>query len=202
MTRRLGLLAIVLVLTPMSAMAQGGGPPLITDDPDTPGPGYWEINLAAIIERSHLERQTEGPLADINYGVGQRIQLKFEFPWLSVHENGKPAESGPGNSLFGVKWRFLGQEGKRVAWATYPQWEFNTSDSMADKGIVNEGWSFLLPTELTVQIGRVEINTEQGRIFAQKGGNGWISGLSTEIELPRGVEVLGELHAERIGRGT
>ena len=135
--------------------------PLITDDPDTPGPGYWEINLAAIIERSHLERRTEGPLADINYGVGQRIQLKFEFPWLSVHETGKPAESGPGNSLFGVKWRFLGREGKRVAWATYPQWEFNTSSSMADKGIVNEGWSFLLPTELTIQIGRVEFSLKK-----------------------------------------
>jgi hypothetical protein len=30
---------------PAPAFAQGG-PPLITDDPDTPGPGHWEINIA------------------------------------------------------------------------------------------------------------------------------------------------------------
>ena len=40
---------------------------------------------------------------------------------------------------------------------------------------------------------------KQGRNFVQKGGNGWVSGVSTEIELPRGVEVVGELHGERIG---
>jgi len=44
-----GSLAILILLVPARAFGQGG-PPLITDDPDTPGPGYWEINLAAIVE--------------------------------------------------------------------------------------------------------------------------------------------------------
>jgi hypothetical protein len=90
-----GLIA-VLVLFPAAALAQGG-PPLITDDPDTPGPGYWEINVVSILEKSRLERRLEGPLADINYGVGRRIQLKFEMPWLSVRETGMPGEAVPGN---------------------------------------------------------------------------------------------------------
>jgi hypothetical protein len=61
--RRLAIL--ILVLVPVSALAQGG-PPMITYDPDTPGPGYWEINLAGIIERSQSERRYEAPAADIN----------------------------------------------------------------------------------------------------------------------------------------
>jgi hypothetical protein len=80
-------------------------------------PGYWEINLAAIVEQSLSERRTEQPLADINYGVGRRIQLKFEIPWLHVREHGESAGTGPGNADYGVKWRFLGEEGKRVAWS-------------------------------------------------------------------------------------
>jgi hypothetical protein len=75
------LATLILLSLPVSALAQGG-PPMITDDPDTPGPGYWEINLAGITEKSQSERRYEAPTADINYGVGKRIQLKFEIPWV------------------------------------------------------------------------------------------------------------------------
>ena len=30
-----------------------GGPPMITDDPGTPGNGKWEINLAIAFEHRH-----------------------------------------------------------------------------------------------------------------------------------------------------
>lgn len=68
-------IALICLMVPAGALAQGG-PPLITDDPDTPGPGHWEINLASLFERSQPQRRLEAPLADVNYGVGQRIQLK------------------------------------------------------------------------------------------------------------------------------
>ena len=193
-----GGLAILLFLFPASVFAQGG-PPLITDDPDTPGPGYWEINLAGILEKSQLERQLEAPLADINYGVGHRIQLKFEVPWLSVSDTGAPRQTGLGNSIFGVKWRFLGEEGRRIAWSTYPQMEVNTGRAMAENGFLNEGRQFLLPTELTLQIGRVEINGEVGRNFVQKGDDGLIFGVATEVEFGHGSELVGELHGEQSG---
>ena len=184
--------AVALILFPPGALAQGG-PPLITDDPDTPGPGYWEINLAGIVEKSPGDRRLEAPLADINYGVGPRIQLKFEVPWLNVRESGKPVQAGLGNSNVGVKWRFLGQEGQRIAWATYPQVEVNTGRVMAEKGFVNEGSQFLLPTEVTIQVSRLEINGEVGRNFVQNGDDGWIFGIATEVEFDRGFELVGEL---------
>jgi len=191
-----GSLAILILLVPARAFGQGG-PPLITDDPDTPGPGYWEINLAAIVEQSLSERRTEQPLADINYGVGRRIQLKFEIPWLHVREHGESAGTGPGNADYGVKWRFLGEEGKRVAWSIYPPLEVNSSKTMLNKGLVADGPRFLLPTEFTVEMGHIEINGEVGRNVVRGGDDEWIYGVSTEITVRRGLELLGELHGEQ-----
>jgi Putative MetA-pathway of phenol degradation len=193
--------AVILVLLPPNALAQGG-PPLITDDPDTPGPGYWEINLASIVEKARPDRRLEAPLADINYGLGPRIQLKFEIPWLNVRETGKPVQAGLGNSIVGVKWRFLGEEGQRIAWAIYPQVQVNTGRVMAEKGFVNDGSQFLLPTELTIQKSRLEVNAEVGRNFVQKGDDGWIFGLATEVEFDRGFELVGELTGEQSGSST
>jgi len=193
------ILAILILFVPDSSFAQGG-PPLITDDPDTPGPGFWEINLATIVERSLSRRRLEAPLADINYGVGRRIQLKFEIPWLRVHEGERSVGIGLGNALYGVKWRFVGQEGEKIAWSVYPQLEVNTSDSMSAKELVAEGPQFFLPTEFTLQMGRVEINGEVGHNFVRNGDDEWAYGVSTEIETPLGLEVLGEVHGEQSKR--
>jgi hypothetical protein len=192
------LAILVLLSVPVNVLAQGG-PPMITDDPDTPGPGYWEINLAGIIERSQIERRYQAPTADINYGVGERIQLKFEIPWVTSSTPGQPQQAAPGNSNAGVKWRFLGQEGQRIAWSVYPQLELNTGHAALKKEVVDEGPRFLLPTELTLQIGRLEINSEIGREFAKDGNNGWVGGLLCEFEFSRAFEFLAELHADKQG---
>jgi hypothetical protein len=193
------IVGAVFLLVPHRVMAQGGGPPLITDDPDTPGPGYWEVNLATVVEKAKSAKRIEAPLADINYGVGTRIQLKFEIPWLSGGEAGRPMQAAPGNSAVGVKWRFLGQEGMRIAWSIYPQLEINTGHSAVANGLVEEGRQFFFPTELTVQVGRFEFNGEVGRTFVQNGDDGWTYGISNEIEF-NGFELLSELHGERNGQ--
>jgi hypothetical protein len=38
------ILAIILVCLPWAIRARRG-PPSLTDDPDTPGPNHWEINV-------------------------------------------------------------------------------------------------------------------------------------------------------------
>ena len=192
-----GALVILILLVPARTFGQGG-PPLITDDPDTPGPGYWEINLAAIVERSLAVRRTEQPVADINYGVGTRIQLKFEMPWMRVRERGQAAVTGPGNTNSGVKWRFLGEEGKRLAWSIYPQLELTPSSPMSDRDLVDRGPQFLFPTEFTVEMGPIEINGEIGRNFVRNDDDEWIYGVTTEITPRHGLELLGELHGEQI----
>jgi hypothetical protein len=201
-TARVGLLlALILLLGSGSLFAQGG-PPLITDDPDTPGPGHWEINLSLFREWSRHARLSEIPRLDANYGVGPRVQLKLEAPYLAKEEDGARAVTGPGDMVAGVKWRFLGQEGQRIAWSVYPQYQFNLAHASAAKGIVEDGHALLLPTELTLEIHPVELGFEVGRSISSGRPDEWFYGLATEASLARRLELLGELHGEKADDAT
>src|SRR3989442_15777904 len=175
-----GIVAVAMVLAPVHARAQGG-PPLITDDPDTPGPGHWEINIAALMNKTRRQRRVEVPRVDLNYGVGRRIQLKFEMPWGVLQNEEQRMETRPGNATVGVKWRFIGQEGAKIAWSIYPQLDFNTARSSVMKHIEEEGRHFLMPTEITVEMFHLEINGEVGRTFAENAPGSSIFGLPTEV---------------------
>src|SRR5271169_3175806 len=78
------LLAALARFSPL-ALAQGG-PPFRSDDPDTPENRNWEINTVFVGERNPSEGFYETPNLDINYGLGNRIQLKYEVP-LSIYES-------------------------------------------------------------------------------------------------------------------
>jgi hypothetical protein len=99
-----------------AARAQGG-PPFRTDDPETPGNKHWEINFGWIGDRNPDAGSYQVPDFDFNYGLGDRIQLKYEIP-IAIEETRaqaatttQPATSGQvvgglGESLLGIKWRF------------------------------------------------------------------------------------------------
>ena len=193
-----GLIAITLA----SPLAAQGGPPMITDDPDTPGPGHWEINLAFSRERTD-SAISDGPIADFNFGVGRRIQLKLEAPWVRLTRSETGPVNGPGRAVAGVKWRFLGEEGRRIAWAVYPQYEFSTSASSAARGLVEPGHRWILPTEITLELPLIELNMEVGRTFSSAAPDSWLFGFSTEVTpMPR-TELVAEIHGEHpTGFGT
>ena len=115
----------LLLLATLSRLAHAqGGPPFRTDDPETPGNKHWEINFGFIGDRNPAAGAYQIPDFDINYGLGDRIQLKYEIP-IAIEESrpqpatpaepgGTPAEpaepgqviGGLGESLLGIKWRF------------------------------------------------------------------------------------------------
>src|ERR1019366_112961 len=78
-----------------------GGPPLVTDDPGTPGRGNWEVNVAATLDRTSLASSWGTPLVDANYGWGERVQLKLEMPFAVV-SGADGTRGGIGNPLFGA----------------------------------------------------------------------------------------------------
>jgi hypothetical protein len=114
--RRLVLLAVGFGAFAAAAVAQAG-PPFRTDDPETPGNKHWEINFGWVGSRNPASGAYQVPDFDINYGLGDRIQLKYELP-IAIEElrpvpatATQPAQQadvavGVGNSLFGVKIRF------------------------------------------------------------------------------------------------
>ena len=188
-------LACLLLLARIAA-AQGG-PPLLTDDPGTPGDGRFEINFAATFERAGDTHTFEAPLLDFNYGLGERVQLKYEVPWVYVDEPGASAHDGLGNSLVGVKWRFRDVSGRSPALSTYPQVEFeNPGSSSSERGIVDEGTTLFLPFEAAWDLGEIGLGVEVGRAFRDEGDDEWIGGIAVSRSVTEEIELLAEVHAD------
>jgi hypothetical protein len=84
------------------------GPPFVTDDPEPPPPGGWEINIPFIIQHAASGPEMNAPLFDLNYGL-PNMQLQFQAPVKIVQQESERAV-GLGDPLLGVKWRFLSDE--------------------------------------------------------------------------------------------
>jgi hypothetical protein len=195
----LSLLILAALSLPSAAQ---GGPPFITDDPGTPGDGNWEINAALYTERHPTERIYNAPILDINYGLGPRIQLKYQLPYLVDGTDGGPTRSGLGKSLAGVKWRFYDNDEKGLEISTYPQLEFNNPTSSLERGLVSYSTRFFLPIEVTKKVGPVEINPEAGYWFASSKGAAWATGVVVAREVSKRLELDGELYATANTNGS
>lgn len=170
------------------------GPPLLTDDPDTPGDKHWEINIAFTLDKTNTDAMFETPLLDINYGVGNNIQLKCEVPLLIQHEQGIGTQSGLGNSLVGVKWRFLDEEKFGVNISTYPQLELNPPTPSTDRGLVDKGTNLLLPIEVSKKFGPFWVDGELGYTIRQYSDNDWFYGFIASYEIRENLTIMGEIH--------
>lgn len=115
-SRGMWLCAALVLGCGLAAHAQGG-PPFRTDDPETPGNRHWEINFGWVGDRGAGAGAYQVPDFDINYGLGDRIQLKYEIPIAieetraqpgTQFESAEPGQviGGIGESLLGIKWRF------------------------------------------------------------------------------------------------
>jgi hypothetical protein len=112
-----GAIVLALAVLLRAAAHAQGGPPFRTDDPETPGNRHWEINFGWIGDRNPAAGAYQVPDFDINYGLGDRIQLKYEIPIAIEETRPQPATptepavqgnviGGLGESLLGIKWRF------------------------------------------------------------------------------------------------
>lgn len=110
------------------------GPPYVTDDTGTPSRRAWEINISYVQQRTGDPRSAQTPIFDINYGLRDPIQLKFEMPVMYVSTNGATNEAGIGDAKAGVKWRFLEETGRRPQLAIYPAVSFPTGNESRGLG--------------------------------------------------------------------
>jgi hypothetical protein len=218
------LVAILLVSLCGVACAQGG-PPFKTDDPETPGNKHWEINFGWMGERSTGEGSYSIPDVDLNYGLGDRIQLKFELP-IVIHEVRQlPSDTGQvesatqarldlgaGESLLGVKWRFYqhfsrssgqtaldGEQSEpNFSLSMYPQLSLNNPTSSVQRDVVTTGPQFLLPLEANARIGPIRIDGEVGYWFTNRNvPQSWIRGMIIGHEFTSRTEAYVEVYDQQ-----
>ena len=192
---QLSLAMLLVVLGPLASLAFAqGGPPLITDDPGTPGNGNWEINTAFTFERTPGATAMEAPLLDINYGLGDHMQLKYEGAFLILDEKDAGPRGTLSNSLVGVKWRFLDQDKHGVAVSTYPQVEFNNPGLNASRhGLVDDGTQVLIPFEIARSFGPWEVGAEVGYNVIQYDDDEWKYGVAVGYAVNQRLQLLGEI---------
>ncbi|HEX6616938.1 MAG TPA: hypothetical protein VF046_11600 [Gemmatimonadales bacterium] len=187
--------AVLLMVGTASSAGAQGGPPLRTDDPGTPGPGRWEVNTAVTLEHVRGETSFEAPLADINYGVGDRIQLKVEMPLELIDQRNRRLDTGLGNPSLGVKWRFAEDTASGFAVSTYPQLELVSPVRTDAARLEGGGTSLLLPVEVTTRLGSLDINAEVGYQLVAHTSGGVLYGLAVGREVSDRLELAAECHA-------
>ena len=219
MKRFVPLLCLIFAtLTRFSPLALAqGGPPFRSDDPATPGNRNWEINTVFMGDRNPAEGSYVTPNVDINYGLGNRIQLKYEVP-LSLHEvrdSSGHLAAGLGNSLLGVKWRFYshhprtaepdetGRRESNFAVSIYPQLMLSNPTGSVRRDVVEPGPQFLLPLEAKASLGPLCISAEFGYWFTKKDvPNSWIRGVIVGHEFRKKTGLYLELYDQAATRAT
>jgi hypothetical protein len=213
MHKLLPLLILLVIAGGVFPAKAQGGPPFITDDPGTPGNHHWEINFGWIADRNLGSATYQTPDIDMNYGWGDRIQLKYELPMAVATDPNNTTRAGLGESLLGVKWRPYeyhragepkSDDNMLFSLGTYPQASINNPTSAVRRGIVENGPQYYLPMEFTAKTGWVNWNGEVGHWFGNhfvpsRWGRGLIAGHEFSDRLELYAEVYDLQDANRIG---
>jgi hypothetical protein len=184
------LVSLAIICFPLGALA---GPPILTNDTGTPGPGKWETNMGFTVEKRRDTTLYNTPALDLNYGVGDHIQLNYSVSWIALHTAGEGAKSGLGNSEVAVKWRFFDEDKNGAALSVYPRFIFNNPVASADRGLVDKGTVFRLPFQMEKKLGMIIINPEICHDFRQEGGDEWQYALVLKYDEIKGIEALMEV---------
>ena len=175
---------LVLFSEPMFAQSS---PPLLSNDPGTPGPGNWEINIFTALERSDVYDEWQIPQFDINYGVGDRTQLTVSIPFVISHETGSEVHRAFDGMEMGVKYRFLDNPGTTGPnFSLFPKVYFSFQD---EKDV-----ELSLPLQWHQEWSHFGLTAEFGHIWVNGKSEGWEGGLGAALLLDP-WEILAEWHS-------
>ncbi len=187
----LGVVIVCLLLIPEAS----GGPPLVTDDPETPGRGGWEINFSHGVEKTRDEFSMETPLIDINYGWLENDQWKIEFPLLFLDPDHDQGRWGVGDLEVGWKYRFFEEDERGFMASIYPQVLVPTGN--ARLGLGGGRTEMLLPLEAgrhffderLLVYGEIGYNV----VLDGSGEHHWIYGVAAEWQTSERLKLLFEV---------
>ena len=194
-TRRIAVILACYFAEIFCAHAQGG-PPMITDDPGTPGDGQWEIKVAYLEDHTAVASARGFPHIDLNYGLGDHIQLKYETGYLFVSGvNSDGVKRDVDDSLLGIKWRFLDQDKAGVDVSVYPQLDIVNSNRSVRRGVAEPGPNLLLPVEIAHAVGSITLVSEIGYQYSSEQPNEWVAGFLGAVEVTKQLELMAEIRS-------
>jgi hypothetical protein len=176
-----------------TAFAQGG-PPMITDDPGTPGNGKWEINLAIAFEHRSDETSYDLPAIDLNYGVGEYVQLTLQTAPVLLTRDDRGPIAGLGGTEAAVKWRFVDQEKSGFDMSMFPRVIFNVTQSSVRRVLADDGTRFQIPFQIAKTFGRFHADAEAGPVGISVGRSEWLYGIVGALDVAKPTMLMAELH--------
>lgn len=195
--------ALLLILAASPAWA---GPPFLTDDPEPPELGRFEINTAAIGTFVKDGRQGSLPFIDINYGAGADLQLHLGLQNGFAGQGGR-TRFGYGDTELGVKYRFLEEDeaGWQPQIALYPNLEIPTGSTTKQLGTGEK--RLFLPIWLQKSIGDWTsfggggywINPSDGPLIQR---NYWFAGWAVLRKLDDDLQLGGEIFWQSANDGA
>jgi hypothetical protein len=189
--------AIVVSLACAARVVFGqGGPPMITDDPGTPGNGKWENNFAIIFEHRPNETSIDVPQIDLNYGLGEHIQLTLQNAPVLLKRSGHELIGGLGRTEAAVKWRFLDEATSGLDMSMFPRVIFNVVQSSVRRGLAEDGTRFQIPFQMAKTFGRWHADVEVGPRASTVGRSDWLYGIVYGFDLAKPTMLMAELHDE------
>ena len=169
------LACFFLVLFAESGFAQSS-PPLLSNDPGTPGPGNWEINIFTAFERSDANEEWQIPQFDINFGVGERTQLTVSIPFVISHESGMTVRRAFDGMEMGAKYRFMDSPGTTGPnFSLFPKVYFFFED---EKDV-----ELSLPVQWHQEWEHFGLTAEFGHIWVNGKSEGWEGGVGAALLL-------------------
>ena len=171
-----------------------GGPPMITDDPGTPGNGKWENNLAIAFEHRPNETSIDVPAINLNYGVGEHIQLTLQSAPVLLKRTGHGLVGGLGGTEAALKWRFVDEATSGFDMSMFPRVIFNIAQSSVRRGLAEDGTHFQIPFQIAKTFGRWRADAELGPLASTVGRSEWLYGIVGGFDVAKSTMLMAELH--------
>jgi hypothetical protein len=169
---------------------------MITDDPGTPGGGKWENNFAIAFEHRPGETAYDVPAIDLNYGVGEHIQLTLQTAPVLLKRREHGLIGGLSGTEAAVKWRFLDQATSGFDMSMFPRVIFNVAQSSVRRGLAEEGTRFQIPFQASKTFGRLHVDAEFGPRTSTVGRSEWLCGIVCGLDIAKPTMLMAELRDE------
>ena len=182
----LPLTFFLLAISTQLAIGQES-PPLMTDDSGVPGDGKWENNIGFAFQGNNEKNVVEGPIIDLNYGLGDHIQLKYEMGWSA--EKGEPLANHLDAAVLGLKYNFSDGTDDGLEFSLYPQTIFAFNNESGKK----VEFGFILPAAVSKEYPGINFSVQAGfQILANETGGFY--GLMVGREFGEKFGLMAELH--------